>query len=101
MSDASTPSTLKGEIDAGATGDKVAASDPSAAPLGTDSEAGGTRATAGEASTTRGLEGQRRAAENTDPARTRSVTSDPLGLPILLALAAAALLGLALWLLLT
>jgi hypothetical protein len=32
---------LRADIDSGRTGDKVAASDPSAAPLGTDEEAGG------------------------------------------------------------
>lgn len=32
---------LRADIDAGKTGDKVAASDPAAAPLGTDEEAGG------------------------------------------------------------
>ncbi len=32
---------LRADIDSGKTGDKVAASDPAAAPLGTDEEAGG------------------------------------------------------------
>jgi hypothetical protein len=32
---------LRAEIDSGRSGDKVAASDPAAAPLGTDDEAGG------------------------------------------------------------
>jgi hypothetical protein len=32
---------LRAEIDSGRAGDKVAASDPAAAPLGTDEEAGG------------------------------------------------------------
>jgi hypothetical protein len=35
---------LRADIDRGRTGDKVPASDPSAAPLGTDDEAGGTPA---------------------------------------------------------
>jgi hypothetical protein len=33
---------LRRDIDSGATGDKVRASDPAAAPLGTDEEAAGT-----------------------------------------------------------
>jgi hypothetical protein len=33
---------LRAEIDSGRSGDKIAASDPAAAPLGTDDEAGGT-----------------------------------------------------------
>ena len=32
---------LRAEIDSGRSGDKIAASDPAAAPLGTDDEAGG------------------------------------------------------------
>lgn len=35
------PSRLRDAIDRGRTGDKVAAEDPAAAPLGTDDEAGG------------------------------------------------------------
>lgn len=38
----STSAQLKDDIDAGRTGDKVAAFDPAAAPLGTDEEAAGT-----------------------------------------------------------
>jgi hypothetical protein len=37
-----TTAQLKGDIDAGRTGDKVAAPDPAMAPLGTDDEAAGT-----------------------------------------------------------
>ena len=36
-----TAERLRADIDSGRTGDKVAAPDPSAAPLGTDEEAGG------------------------------------------------------------
>jgi len=36
-----TAERLRADIDSGKTGDKVAAPDPSAAPLGTDEEAGG------------------------------------------------------------
>ncbi|GGL97264.1 hypothetical protein GCM10011534_19080 [Pseudooceanicola nanhaiensis] len=39
---------LREDIDSGATGDKVPFSDPSAAPLGTDAEAGGAPAAAPE-----------------------------------------------------
>ena len=38
----STTDRLRNDIDSGRTGDKVAASDPAAAPLGTDDEAAGT-----------------------------------------------------------
>jgi hypothetical protein len=38
----STTDRLRDDIDSGRTGDKVAASDPAAAPLGTDDEAAGT-----------------------------------------------------------
>jgi hypothetical protein len=37
----STMAQLRHDIDSGRTGSKVAASDPAAAPLGTDDEAGG------------------------------------------------------------
>ncbi|MBV8848419.1 MAG: hypothetical protein JOZ16_02410 [Methylobacteriaceae bacterium] len=40
-SSGATAAQLRKDIDSGKTGDKVAASDPSAAPLGTDEEAGG------------------------------------------------------------
>ena len=38
-----TAAQLKGDIDAGRTGDKIAGFDPAASPLGTDEEAGGVR----------------------------------------------------------
>lgn len=38
----SSSAELRGDIDRGLTGDKVAAEDPAAAPLGTDDEAAGT-----------------------------------------------------------
>ena len=38
----STTAQLRADIDSGRTGDKVAAGDPAAAPLGTDEEAAGT-----------------------------------------------------------
>jgi hypothetical protein len=42
------PEKLRAKIDSGETGDKVAASDPALAPLGTDAEAGGHRPTTQE-----------------------------------------------------
>ena len=101
MTDLSSQTRLKAAIDSGQTGDKVEHLDLTTNPLGTDSEAGGTPAGEGEGSTTRGLEAQIAAGKKTDPSRTRSVSSNPMGLPILLAIAAAAVLGVALWLLLT
>ena len=44
----SNPAELRGEIDSGRTGDKVPATDPAAAPLGTDAEAAGAPPTGGE-----------------------------------------------------
>ena len=44
--DAENWAQLKAQIDSGASGDKVTAGDPAAAPLGTDAEAGGDRTTA-------------------------------------------------------
>lgn len=42
MPDTNNISQLRRDIDSGRTGDKVAAADPAAAPLGTDDEAAGT-----------------------------------------------------------
>lgn len=54
-----TVDSLRGDIDRGVTGDKVPGSDPAAAPLGTDAEAGGTPATRAEIE----LEAQSRSVE--------------------------------------
>ena len=55
---------LRHEIDTGRTGDKVQASDPAAAPLGTDAEAGGTPVTKAElAMDVRASRPKRRSAE--------------------------------------
>jgi hypothetical protein len=43
---AAAPERLRRNIDSGRTGDKVPVTDPAAAPLGTDDEAGGSRMTA-------------------------------------------------------
>lgn len=48
-SNISTASQLRARIDSGVTGEKVAAEDPAAAPLGTDDEAAGFPPTASEA----------------------------------------------------
>lgn len=56
---------LRDEIDRGGTGDKVAFSDPSAAPLGTDDEAAGTAPTAEQVRTARAAEAPREASAAT------------------------------------
>jgi hypothetical protein len=56
---------LREDIDRGGTGDKVAFSDPSAAPLGTDDEAAGTAPTAEQVRTARAAEAPREASAAT------------------------------------
>ena len=51
MSAARNVDQLRAEIDSGRSGDKIAASDPAAAPLGTDDEAGGAPATRDQVAT--------------------------------------------------
>jgi hypothetical protein len=51
--EAPTAAQLRDDIDSGRTGDKVAHSDPAAAPLGTDDEAAGSPPTAGQVSQAR------------------------------------------------
>ncbi len=53
------PDQLRGEIDRGRTGDKVAFPDPAAAPLGTDDEAAGTPVSPRAAATAERLETSR------------------------------------------
>ncbi|EIE50838.1 hypothetical protein AL036_05700 [Salipiger aestuarii] len=55
---------LREDIDAGATGEKVAFSDPAAAPLGTDAEAGGTPTSAAAMATARKAESAAQAAHH-------------------------------------
>ncbi len=62
--DAPTADQLRGEIDSGATHDKVANADPAAAPLGTDDEAAGTPPTAGQVATARRHETGRQVADS-------------------------------------
>jgi len=52
----STTERLRADIDTGRTGDKVAASDPAAAPLGTDDEAAGRPASEHSVARARGNE---------------------------------------------
>jgi hypothetical protein len=52
-STSATPAQLRDDIDSGRTRDKVAHSDPAAAPLGTDDEAAGTPPTAEQVSMAR------------------------------------------------
>lgn len=101
MAQMQTPSQVKVGFDTGASGDKVEYPDPSASPLGTDSEAGGTRAADGEAGVPRGLEAQAAAGRKADDSRKRSAQSNPMGLPILVAVLAAVVLGAVLWFSLT
>jgi hypothetical protein len=57
--EAPTSARLRHDIDSGKTGDKAAASDPAMAPLGTDSEAGGSSPTPGEIAQAHALETRR------------------------------------------
>ena len=61
--DAPTAAQLRDDIDSGKTGDKAGFPDPSAAPLGTDAEAGGNSATREELKIAREAESGRGAKE--------------------------------------
>jgi hypothetical protein len=65
----STVEQLRADIDSGATRDKVPGSDPAAAPLGTDAEAGGGGPSADEVALARQREVQR---SHADPAPSAS-----------------------------
>lgn len=70
-----TADQLRADIDAGRTGDKVAGSDPAAAPLGADAEAGGNPPSAQEVSHARAEETARTRAPRGDapkPERSRA-----------------------------
>ena len=75
MSDTDKPTAaqLRDDIDSGETGDKAGFPDPSAAPLGTDAEAGGNSATREELKIAREQEGGRGTKE-----RERDVESRPV-----------------------
>ena len=68
--DGETADRLRADIDGGESGDKVGHPDPSAAPLGTDAEAGGAPPTSEEVSQARSAEIEgRTAAPVADPGR--------------------------------
>jgi hypothetical protein len=56
MAEEPTSDQLRGDIDAGRTGDKLAGFDPAAAPLGTDDEAAGRRPSAARVAEARATE---------------------------------------------
>lgn len=66
---AATTDQLRSDIDSGRTHDKVAKSDPAAAPLGSDAEAGGNPPAAREVATARKHETGRKVAEKTSAAK--------------------------------
>lgn len=93
------PELLRREIQTVETDGKIATnSEVAASTLGTDSEAAGAPPTKAEVQQARGLESK---VAQTDPARTKSVTANPYGMPILMAVAAAVVLGAVLWWLLS
>lgn len=67
--DAPTADQLRADIDSGRTHDKVAKSDPAAAPLGSDAEAGGNPPSAQEVSTARRHETGRKVGEKSSAAK--------------------------------
>lgn len=95
------PELLRREIKTVETDGEIATnSEVAASTLGTDAEASGNPPTKAEVQQARGLEA-RSGVNNSDPARTRSVTANPYGMPILMAVAAAVVLGAVLWWLLS
>lgn len=85
-----TTEQLRHDIDSGLTGDKVAASDPAAAPLGTDDEAAGTPPSAAAVELARRTE-RRRIREPHPPTPERSPVVLTLGSIAIAALAVIAL----------
>lgn len=81
-----TVSQLRDDIDSGRTGDKVAADDPAAAPLGTDEEAAGTPPAPDAVAAARRIETGR-------PVTRRKEAPPPLWLRILLGVLALSLIG--------
>lgn len=69
-----TTEQLRDDIDSGRTHDKVAKSDPAAAPLGTDDEASGASPTPGQVATARAHETSRGTAGQPSASRTASQT---------------------------
>ena len=72
--EAPTAAQLREDIDSGRTGDKAGFPDPSAAPLGTDAEAGGNSATREELKIARQQESGRGEKERERDAEGRPVT---------------------------
>lgn len=75
--DAPTAAQLRDDIDSGRTGDKAGFPDPSAAPLGTDAEAGGNSATREELKIAREAETHRGVKERERDTESRPVSVDP------------------------
>ena len=98
-SDRPTTAQLKAEIDAGATGDKIAAHDPGLSPLGTDDEAAGRPPEPARiaAARTRETDPARRAAARRKTGHGRNAWVMPVYAGFVLL--AAVLIGLGLWLL--
>jgi hypothetical protein len=78
---ASTSAQLRQDIDSGRTGDKVAAPDPAAAPLGTDEEAAGTPPSPEDVALTRAAEPRGKRPRDPDRAGRMSTSAAPDGRP--------------------
>ena len=85
---------LKAAIDAGRTGDKAAASDPAAAPLGTDEEAAGTPSSPWEIAQAHEAEHSGAAREAQSPELTENAGRTPgVGLGVMIGVVVALLLA--------
>lgn len=90
---------LRGDIDAGATGDKTRGLDPAAAPMEADAEAGGAPPSADEVAQARALEARGVRPDNaTAPELTPAASKPPAWRAPLLAFAALALVAALAWL---
>jgi hypothetical protein len=88
------PAQLKAAIDAGRTGDKAAALDPAAAPLGTDEEAAGTPAGPWAVSQAHEAEHSRAAAEAQSPDLADNTVRKPgVGMGLMIGVVVALLLA--------
>jgi hypothetical protein len=97
--DAAGAARLRDRIDRGAAGDKVAFSDPAAAPLGTDAEAAGHSPTAEQVRHAEAAEHERaNAGAKHDPAERQSPATNGPGMMIAAAAILVGLVLLALWL---
>lgn len=96
---------LRGDINRGETGDKVAGNDPAAAPLGTDEEAAGTPPSGAEVAAARQAERKPGAdpapnAANPDQTPTGRSGSSMSGTPVIRVLLLVVALALVVWVLL-